>query len=185
MLSAARTFTALAVAILMVASLPFALAASEGIGAPAPVEQLQVSPTAEVVAMINASRQQAGLAPLAVHPALEAAAGSHSVDLAAEGSCLHEGSDGSTPEQRMRAAGYGTPLGEIVSCGQASATRAVEAWLASDLHRALVECTDCAEFGVGYDASTGGFRHYWTVNFGRPAVIGSAPLSLVRRVRLP
>src|SRR5262245_23995909 len=62
---------------------------------------------AQILARINAVRQQNGLLPLDLNSQLTAAAQRHSDDMARTGNIDHAGSDGSTIESRIREAGYG------------------------------------------------------------------------------
>src|SRR3954463_15008383 len=67
----------------------------------------QVDPiVAELVAAHNRERAEAKLPPLALEPKLEAAAQAHARDMAEHEMMSHEGSDGSTPAERVKKAGY-------------------------------------------------------------------------------
>lgn len=71
----------------------------------------------ELVALIDEERDKRGLNRLAIDTRLIAAAERHTQDMRSSGFCGHAGSDGSSPERRMREAGYPDPLFEIVACG--------------------------------------------------------------------
>lgn len=76
---------------------------------------------AEVLRLMNAARQQNGKPPLKVHPALQKAAQDYSQLMGAQNHYGHEGPDGSTPIQRMTAAGLPggwTNWGENIAAGQ-------------------------------------------------------------------
>ncbi len=133
----------------------------------------------QVEDLLNRERAANSLPPLYSHDALRAAAARHAVDMANTGVCSHTGSDNSSPYDRMRDAGYGAPFGEIVACGQTSAVAAVQAWMNSDGHRALILCAGCTELGAGCRASPSGYRNYWVVNFGSGSV-GASPTPTVR-----
>lgn len=128
----------------------------------------------QVEDLINLERADQGRGPLHTSAALREASGRHSYDMATSGFCGHGGSDGSSPESRMRDAGYGSPYGEIVACGQVSPASVVQAWMDSSPHRSMILCASCTEIGGGYGSSGGGYLHYWTVTFGT-AGVGGAP----------
>ncbi len=73
----------------------------------------------QTAALLNQQRNQNGLASLAVNAALTASARGHSIDMVTHNLEQHNGSDGSTPQQRMKAAGYGGSWwGEIIYWGR-------------------------------------------------------------------
>lgn len=126
--------------------------------------------TAEVVRLVNVERAKVGCAPLTVHPALTAAAQSHSEDMAANGYFDHESPSGTTPSQRAQAAGYPSAyVSENIAAGTVIATAAqvMPMWMNSDGHRRnILEC-NTTQIGVGH-AVGGPYGHYWTQNFGNP-----------------
>ncbi len=129
----------------------------------------------QVEDLINRERQQFDLPPLYTDSALRQAASRHVVDMESGGFCGHGGTDGSTPYDRMRDAGYQTPYAEIVACGQTSPAAVVAAWMNSDAHRAIILCTSCTELGAGFEGGTTMFQFYWTVDFGSTAETGPTP----------
>jgi uncharacterized protein YkwD len=129
----------------------------------------------QIEVLINRERTRQSLPPLIVQTALRRAAGKHSIDMGLMRVCTHTGSSGSDPAQRMRAEGSQVPYGEIVACGQTSPEAAVDAWMNSPGHRAIILCTRCTVFGAGHEATASGYRRYWTVNFGADAVSGPTP----------
>lgn len=126
----------------------------------------------QVEELINIERAAVGLFPLHTSSALRSAADRHSRDMGTVGFCGHDGSDGSTPYERMRDAGYTSPYGETVGCGQTSPAMIVQTWMLSPPHRAILLCTLCTEMGAGYANVSSPVWHYWTVAFGRNAVGG-------------
>jgi len=64
----------------------------------------------QVVALVNQERVDRGIPRLDAHPALMAAAATHSLDMATSGVLSHTGSDGSSAADRMRRAGYSALL---------------------------------------------------------------------------
>lgn len=98
---------------------------------------------------------------------LAEAAQRHSDDMLARGSLGHNGSDGSSPWDRVRDTGY--PLAaaaENIASGQAGPAAVMSAWVASDGHRThIVDCT-YTEIGIGVARSGG--RVYWTQVLATP-----------------
>jgi thermitase len=126
----------------------------------------------QVEDLINRERATYGLPGLLTHSALRQASQRHSNDMALSLACRHDGSDGSSPYTRMRDAGYSSPYGEIVACGQTSPAAVVQAWMNSEGHRAIILCGSCTEFGAGFREANDGYRRYWTVTFGSRRVSG-------------
>jgi uncharacterized protein YkwD len=122
-----------------------------------------------IAAQINAHRQAAGLPPLTLDPALTQAARAHCHDMSGMDTPSHTGSDGSSPADRVEAAGYeGNYTGEIIAWGTWGSEDVVEWWMNSPTHRAVILSTWATEFGVGYvrDPETL-WVNFWTVDFGR------------------
>ncbi|MDF2235821.1 CAP domain-containing protein [Albimonas sp. CAU 1670] len=94
-------------------------------------------PCPALIEGVNAARAEAGLPPLAPHPALTAAALAHAADLLSNGAFDHAGSDGSLPLERVLRQGLSPRLAaENIAMGQPDAPAAVAAWQGSDGHRA-------------------------------------------------
>ncbi|QKV96822.1 TerD family protein [Streptomyces sp. NA02950] len=122
--------------------------------------------TSEVIALTNAERAAARLAPLTPEPRLTTAAQRHSDDMVARDFYSHTGPEGQQPWDRARAAGAGhRGIGENIACGQRSAAEVVRGWMDSPGHRANILKPDFTHIGVGY---TTGSRAgtYWTQVFG-------------------
>lgn len=117
--------------------------------------------------LINAARAAHGLPPLAYSVELAAAARRHSADMAMHSFFEHVGSDGSTPGTRVEAAGYAwCACGENIAAGHPTPESVVDAWLASDGHRAAILSTTYQDMGIGYVYSaTSSYRHYYTAEF--------------------
>lgn len=124
----------------------------------------------DVIALINQERAASGvgLNPLNVDGQLVQSARRHSTDMATNNNTSHTGSDGTSPKQRIEAAGY-NPVwnGEIIAWGFPDAAGAFNWWMNSTTHRNMILSVEFEDFGVGYGASNANFRHYWVVNFGR------------------
>jgi uncharacterized protein YkwD len=115
--------------------------------------------------LLNQARCAQGLAPVAAHPALGAAAAAHSVDMALHGLFGHHGSDGATVRRRVLAQGYPwQAVGENVGAGAVSAQEAFQLWWESAGHRRTMLDPAFREVGLGhvYGADTED-GHYWTL----------------------
>jgi uncharacterized protein YkwD len=120
-----------------------------------------------VVQLINAARQQEGLAPLSPTATLVEAAQKQAKAVAEASRLSHTAPDGSTVEGRVQAAGYGgwTMLGEVCAAGDASPETVVADWLASSEHRARLLDPAFREIGAGYYYLSGSsFEHWWVVD---------------------
>lgn len=128
----------------------------------APVSNL----AAEVIAIANAERAAAGLAPVSAHPQLMAAALGHSEDQAAMRRMTHTGSDGSDAGDRIERAGYRWwTWSENVAMGYRTAGAVMDGWMGSPGHRANILNGNFVHIGVA--AVTGGDgRPYWTMVLG-------------------
>ncbi len=140
----------------------------------------------QLLARINALRQQNGLPPLEPSNTLTTAAQRHSDDMARTGNVDHTGSDGSTIDSRIRAAGYGHwrdfgIWGENIYGGPlANVDAAWNFWINSQVHRANLLNPRYREIGIGVGHSDKGA--YYTLNFGAQPntlpyfVSGAAPI---------
>jgi uncharacterized protein YkwD len=109
--------------------------------------------------------------PLALHPALRISARGHSVDMATKGYFDHIAPDGSTPTDRMKAAGYNQSgyTGENIAAGNATAKATVQQWMDSPGHCENIMDPHYTLLGVGYAYSESSKYHYfWTQNFAGP-----------------
>lgn len=123
----------------------------------------------ELANLINSARAAAGLPQLAVNAALTAAAQGHSIDMACHGLISHTGSDGSSPGQRVAAAGYFASRSSEIIYGSGYPQTAFDWWMNDQIHRDEILSPYVTEMGVGYayvaGTSSGG---YYTVNFASP-----------------
>jgi uncharacterized protein YkwD len=120
-----------------------------------------------VVALVNRERHKARCKRVRTEDRLRAAARLHSADMATNNFVGHTGSDGSSPSDRTRRAGYGPALSENIARGYGSAEDVMRAWLSSPGHRRNILDCDAEAIGVGV-VRTGG-QTYWTQDFGRAA----------------
>jgi len=100
--------------------------------------------------------------------ALQRAANKHANDLASNLLTGHVGSDGSTPDERMKAAGFPcSACAENAAYGPADAEKVVEAWLASPGHCSNIMRDDVTSFAASYAyTDEGDYHHYWVQVFG-------------------
>ncbi|WP_250402794.1 CAP domain-containing protein [Streptomyces cellostaticus] len=119
--------------------------------------------TARIVELVNAERGKAGCSPLTLNATLTKAAQEHSEDMAAHQNMSHTGSDGSSPGDRITAAGYTwSSYGENVAYGYATAEQVMDGWMSSPGHRANILNCSFKEIGVGLAQP----NSYWTQDFG-------------------
>ncbi|MDO5606671.1 MAG: CAP domain-containing protein [Paracoccus sp. (in: a-proteobacteria)] len=83
-----------------------------------------------VLEQVNMLRAGSGATPLQLDPALNGAAATHSRDMAAQNRAWHFGSDGSSPLDRARRAGYsGHLVGENISESYENDIATLQAWM--------------------------------------------------------
>lgn len=145
----------------------------------------------QVLELVNAARWDNGqLPPLKGNPLLEAAATTHSSNMANRNFFAHCDLDTKTsPGDRIEAAGYDWyAYGENIAAGYSTPEDVMNGWMNSSGHRANILSSSFRELGVGYvyqsgdqanirkddnrDCSGDGtyayaFGSYWTQNFGR------------------
>jgi uncharacterized protein YkwD len=120
----------------------------------------------QVLSLVNQERAAAGCGALRVNDALTTAARSHSRDQAETNTMSHTGSDGSSPSERARRAGYnGSGVGENVAFGYATPAAVMEGWMNSPGHRQNILNCGYRVIGIGVAAADNG-RLYWTQMFG-------------------
>ena len=123
--------------------------------------------------LINQERQNRGIPPLRMDSRLVNAARAHSQDMGCNGFFSHTGSDGSSPFDRMRRAGYTfTAAAENIYAGGGSYNSpqaAFQGWMNSDGHRENMLNSAYVDVGIGYvyvpNSPYGG---YFTADFGHP-----------------
>ncbi|MCB5168587.1 CAP domain-containing protein [Streptomyces bambusae] len=120
---------------------------------------------AEVLALVNQARAQAGCRPVRQHPPLAALAGAFSKDMAERNFFDHTDPSGANPWDRARNAGIGGLAAENIARGQTGAKAVMAAWLESPGHRANILNCEFRTLGVGAHFAAGG--PWWTQDFGR------------------
>lgn len=110
---------------------------------------LDGSAASEIIALINSARAENGLAALTQNAKLDAAAQTHSSDMACNNLRSHTGSDGSSVGQRVAAAGYVSSRSEEVIYVGGGASAAFGWWMNDPVHRDAILLAGHAHIGVG------------------------------------
>jgi uncharacterized protein YkwD len=121
----------------------------------------------EVVKSHNRIRVEAKLPTLSVNSKLQAAAERHAKDMAARDRMTHNGRDGSTPIERIKATGYAyRRAGENIASGGITIERLMKGWMDSAPHKRNI-LGSFSQIGVACATGESGKR-YWCVTFGLP-----------------
>jgi len=125
---------------------------------------------ATLLQLVNDIRKKGCTCGATVMPAVSAviwndqlakAAYDHSVDMNTQDYFSHTGLDGSSPGQRITAAGYSwTSYGENIAEGYSTEQIVMNAWLGSEGHCKNIMNVGFKDMGVGRDGN------YWTQDFG-------------------
>lgn len=130
-----------------------------------PAQPTPTGAVAQVVALVNKERADAGCGPLTEDPQLNQAALGHSEDMDARDFFDHTNPDGADPGQRITAAGYTwSTYGENIAQGQQTPEAVMDSWMNSPGHRANILNCSFKDIGVGIHEGAGG--PWWTQNFG-------------------
>ena len=128
---------------------------------------------AAVLCIVNAERTARGLPAVRHQDELELAAQRHSDDMVARDYFEHVAPDGSSPGDRIEAAGYDWwAYGENIAVGFRTPRAVMEGWMRSPGHCRNVLGPNFTQLGVGVAtvaATIGGGVGTWTQDFGRPA----------------
>lgn len=126
------------------------------------------SPAERLFVYINEARRQFDLPSLQYVHELSVAAQGHAADMAAFGYTGHIGSDGSFPAERLLWHGYSRAYaGEATAWGFEQARQAVEFWINSPGHRAILLNRFATDVGVAFVTDFNAPNvWYWTAEFG-------------------
>ncbi len=140
--------------------------AAPAIPEPAPLAP-GATPPEQLLWYINEARRLHNLPPAAYNYELSVAAQSHAEDMSIHDYTGHVGTDGSTPPERLYRFGYrGVYAGEATAWGFDTAIAAVEFWINSPAHRAILLNPAVTEVGVGFTADYNAPNlWYWTAEF--------------------
>jgi uncharacterized protein YkwD len=108
-----------------------------------------------VLVQLNEIRQQHGLVPLRLNPALSAAAAGHSSEMLADGYFAHDSESGAPFWKRMTAYVSSAPDGSwsvgenlLWSSPEVDAAKALQLWMASPEHRRNILSPQWREIGI-------------------------------------
>ena len=132
-----------------------------------------------VIARTNSYRVANGCPALTVNAILMGTAQGHSQEMALRDYVAHTSADGTSPWDRIKAAGYNYRLvAENIAWGATSPEKVVDAWFfetpPNDAHRKNILNCGLREIGVGYyylanDPGNVTAHTYWTQDFGTRA----------------
>lgn len=112
---------------------------------------------------VNALRGAAGAPQVALNPQLNAAAATHSRDMANQNRPWHFGSDGSSPIDRIARVGYGGRLiGETISETYESELETLAAWMEQPDTRRVLMSPDARNMGFAWHQEANG-KIWWTL----------------------
>ncbi len=115
---------------------------------------------------INNLRAAQGLAPLTVSPLLTNAAQVHATDMSRQNRAWHFGSDGSSPLDRVRRAGYTGPLiGQNISETYENEIQTMQAWMNSRDTRDVIMSPVAREMGLAWQQEQSA-KIWWTLVVG-------------------
>ncbi|KIT15127.1 CAP domain-containing protein [Jannaschia aquimarina] len=115
---------------------------------------------------VNALRTEAGAVPVQLDDRLTAAAATHSRDMSLQNRPWHFGSDGSSPIDRARRAGFqGRLLGETISETYESELETIVAWGQQPGPRRVLLDPAARRMGFAYYQEQNG-KIWWTLNMG-------------------
>ena len=136
----------------------------------------------------NRERAIAKLPSFKLSKPLSDAALAHAKDMAEHKKLTHDGTNGSTPFDRIKATSYSyQAAGENVARGQTTVSEVMKDWMNSPHHRENI-VGDYGEIGVAVVADDDGV-YYWCVDFGKPwpmvdpAEAESAVIELINQER--
>ncbi|ROU03091.1 CAP domain-containing protein [Histidinibacterium lentulum] len=123
---------------------------------------------------VNTLRQAAGLVPVAYDSRLNAAAATHSRDMALQNRPWHFGSDGSSPLDRARRVGYpGLILGETISESYETELQTLGAWMERPETREILLDRRARQMGFAWFQEESG-KLWWTLVLGTTAITAPA-----------
>jgi uncharacterized protein YkwD len=126
---------------------------------------LQLINQARSVTRQCGSKTYPARSPVSWNKQLEAAAASHSDDMASHNFLSHTGSDGLNVSDRVSSEGYAwRSVGENIAAGYETAKAAVNGWLSSHGHCANIMDSTFSEIGGALsEDSNSDYKLYWTL----------------------
>lgn len=115
---------------------------------------------------LNVLRQAAGAGPVVMSSQLNAAAITHSLDMSRQNRPWHFGSNGSSPLDRVKRAGYTkTMLGENISETYETELQTLAAWMDEPGTRRVLLDRSATDLGFGWYQESNG-KIWWTLLLG-------------------
>ncbi|MEM9433583.1 MAG: CAP domain-containing protein [Pseudomonadota bacterium] len=160
-----KTLAALALVLGMAACAPGTIG-----GAGSGIYRIKASDTARiqfrVLDSVNALRSASGAVPLELDSLLNAAAATHSRDMALQNRPWHFGSDGSSPLERVERVGYpGILIGENISETYENESETLAAWMEQSDTRNVVLAPAARKLGFSWFQEPSG-KIWWTMVTG-------------------
>jgi uncharacterized protein YkwD len=119
---------------------------------------------------VNTLRGAKGLQPVQLNAQLNAAAATHSRDMAVQNRPWHFGSDGSSPIDRVRRVGYsGKMLGELISETYQGEIETLSDWMEGPETRQVIMDPQATEMGFAFFQEPSG-KIWWTMVTGTSAL---------------
>ncbi|WP_394179039.1 CAP domain-containing protein [Yoonia maritima] len=127
---------------------------------------------------VNALRSKAGVAPVQLNAQLNAAAATHARDMSIQNRPWLFGSDGSSPLDRARRAGFpGRLLGENISESYETELQTLAAWMSQPDTRAVILDPNARSMGFAWYQEPAG-KLWWCMNMGSDPMV-SQPIASV------
>jgi len=115
---------------------------------------------------VNSVRKAAGAGPVQLDALLTSASATHARDIAIQNRAWHFGSDGSSPIDRARRAGYpGRLLGEAISLTYETETETLAAWLSRPDTKQVILDKRARNMGFAWFQEPSG-RLWWVLDMG-------------------
>lgn len=115
---------------------------------------------------VNSLRSASGAGPVQLDSKLNAAAATHSRDMATQNRPWHFGSDGSSPIDRVARAGYPGPfLGEVISETFETELQTLGAWMDNPGTRQVLLQPSARSMGFSWHQESNG-KIWWTLVMG-------------------
>lgn len=112
---------------------------------------------------VNALRGASGLAPVQLDAQLNAAAATHSRDMAVQNRPWHFGSDGSSPVDRIQRVGYaGALVGEVISETYETELETLASWMEESATRDVILDPSATRMGLAWFQEPAG-KIWWTM----------------------
>jgi Cysteine-rich secretory protein family len=130
----------------------------------------------QLIDLINQERAKVGANPLSAPDRIDDAADAHALDMATNNNLSLSGSDGSTPNSRIKDTGYlFANVGETIAIGD-DAAQVVQTWMNDPTQRSLILNPTFQDTGVGTVLDNNG-KLFWSEVFGGPDPAPADPMT--------